>query len=156
MATGDQKSAPDAEVTFRAWAIARTPITDICSTRVATRLPRNATLPFMTYYRAGGAPLQQFSDVLIEEAIIPINCYAGRWGGNGNDPQPDYAQAYNLASKVQQSAFNESNEALTLSDGSKSFIYGFEIIDGISRIEETETGLGLYTITVGMTYRYDE
>ena len=48
MATGDQKSAPDAEVVFRAWALGRTPITNICSTRVATRLPRNATLPFMT------------------------------------------------------------------------------------------------------------
>ena len=156
MATGDQNSAPDAEVVFRAWALERTPITNICSTRIATRLPRNAELPFMTYFRAGGLPIDQFSDVLIEEAVIPINCYAGRWGGNGSDPQPDYAQAYSLAAAVQQAAFNESNAAITLSDNSKAFIYAFEIIDGISRIEETETGLGLYTITVGITYRYDE
>ena len=46
MVYGNQNSAPDAEVTFRAWAINRTPITNICGTRIATRLPRNATLPF--------------------------------------------------------------------------------------------------------------
>ena len=155
MVYGNQNSAPDAEVTFRAWCLDRTPITNICSTRVATRLPRNATMPFMTYYRAGGVPISQASQVLIEEAIIPVNCYAGRWGGDGNDPQPDFATAYSLASAVQQAAFNEENDPLTLSDCSKAFIYGFEIIDGISRIEETETGLGLYTITVGMTYRYN-
>lgn len=155
MVYGNQNSAPDAEVVFRAWAIARTPINNICSTRVATRLPRNAQLPFMTYFRAGGVPLDQFSEVLIEDAIIPISCYAGRWGGNGTDPQPDYAQAYSLAAAVQQAAFNESNNAITLSSGDKAFIYGFEIVDGISRIEETETGLGLYTITITMTYRYD-
>jgi hypothetical protein len=156
MAYGDQKSAPDAEVVFRAWALNRTPISNICSTRIATRLPRNAELPFLTYYRAGGIPIDQFSEVLIEEAVIPINCYAGRWGGNGSDPQPDYAQAYSLAAGVQQAAFNEGNALITLSGSANAFIYGMEIIEGISRIEETETGLGLYTITITMTYRIEE
>src|SRR6056300_792534 len=137
MAYGDQKSAPDAEVVFRAWALNRTPISNICSTRIATRLPRNAELPFLTYYRAGGIPIDQFSEVLIEEAVIPINCYAGRWGGNGSDPQPDYAQAYSLAAGVQQAAFNEGNALITLSGSANAFIYGMEIIEGISRIEET-------------------
>ena len=156
MVYGNQNSAPDAEVVFRAWCLERTDITDICGTRIATRLPRNAQLPFLTFYRGGGVPVFPRSDVLIEEAIFPINCFAGRWGENGTTAQADYAQAYSLAAAVQQAAFNESNDAITLSDGTKAFIYAFDILDGISRIEETETGLGLYTITVGMTYRYDE
>ena len=155
MVSNRQKSAPDAEVVFRAWAINRTPITDICSTRIATRLPRNATLPFLVFFRGGGLPVSPRSQVLIEEAIIPISCYAGRWGGDATDTNADYSTAYSLAAAVQQSAFNEENISLTLSDNSKAFIYGMEIIEGISRVEETETGLGLYTITIGMTYRYD-
>jgi hypothetical protein len=155
MVYNNQTSAPDAEVVFRAWAINRTPITDICSQRVATRLPRNATLPFLVFFRGGGLPVSPRSQVLIEEAIIPISCYAGRWGGDATDANADYSTAYSLAAAVQQSAFNESNASITLSDDSKAFIYGFDIVEGISRIEETETGLGLYTITVGMTYRYD-
>ena len=35
MVYGNQNSAPDAEVVFRAWALNRTPITDICSTNIA-------------------------------------------------------------------------------------------------------------------------
>lgn len=155
MVYGNQNSAPDAEVVFRAWALNRTPITDICSTNIATRLPRNATLPFLVFFRGGGLPVMPRSEVLIEEAIIPISCYAGRWGGDATDANADYSTAYSLAAAVQQAAFNESNAAITLSDNSKAFIYGMEIIEGIMRIEETETGLGLYTITVGMTYRYD-
>ena len=156
MVSNTQKSAADAEVVFRAWALARTPITDIVGTRIATRLPRDATLPFLVFFRGGGLPVSPRSEVLIEEAIMPMSCYAGRWGADATDANADYSTAYSLAAAVQQAAFNESNEALTLSDNSKAFIYGMEIIEGISRIEETETGLGLYTITVGMTYRYDE
>ena len=77
MVYGNQNSAPDAEVTFRAWAINRTPITNICGTRIATRLPRNATLPFLVFFRGGGLPVSPRSQVLIEEAIIPISCFAG-------------------------------------------------------------------------------
>ena len=155
MVSNRQKSAPDAEVVFRAWCLDRTAITSLCSTRIATRLPRNAELPFLTYFRAGGTPVFPRSEVLIEEAIFPVSCYAGRWGESGTTAQADYAGAYSLAAAVQEAAFNESNDPITLSDGSKALIYGFEIYDGISRIEETETGLGLYTISVTMTYRYD-
>ena len=54
MVYGNQNSAPDAEVRFRAWAINRTPITNICGTRISTRLPRNATLPFLVFFDMGG------------------------------------------------------------------------------------------------------
>ena len=50
MVSNTQKSAADAEVVFRAWALARTPITDIVGTRIATRLPRDATLPFLVFF----------------------------------------------------------------------------------------------------------
>ena len=45
-----QKFPPDAEIIFREWAVNNTAITNICSTRIATRLPRNATLPFLTFF----------------------------------------------------------------------------------------------------------
>ena len=37
---------PDSEILFRTWATSQSVITDIVSTRIATRLPSNATLPF--------------------------------------------------------------------------------------------------------------
>ena len=49
-ANSSQKFPPDAEIIFREWAINTTNITAVCSTRVATRLPRNATLPFLTFF----------------------------------------------------------------------------------------------------------
>jgi len=41
---------PDAEIIFREWAINTTDITNVCSSRVATRLPRNAELPFFNIF----------------------------------------------------------------------------------------------------------
>ena len=38
---------PDAEIVARKWALEQSIITDICSTNIATRLPRNASLPFL-------------------------------------------------------------------------------------------------------------
>ena len=45
-----EKFPPDGEIIFREWAVNNTAITNVCSTRVATRLPRNATLPFLTFF----------------------------------------------------------------------------------------------------------
>ena len=52
---------PDAEIVARKWALEQSIITDICSTNIATRLPRNASLPFLVMFRAGGALINPLS-----------------------------------------------------------------------------------------------
>ena len=87
-----QKVPPDAEIIARQWALSQTLITDICSTNIGTRLPRNADLPFLVMFRSGGALMNPRSDAHIQNALLPMECYAGRWGGSGNDkPFADYS-----------------------------------------------------------------
>lgn len=148
-----QKVPPDAEIIARAWALEQTPITDIVGTRVATRLPRDAGMPFLVLFRSGGALLNPRSEAHIQNALIPMECYAGRWGGNDDTAVPDYGEAMNLANTIIQSAFNYSNGYIQSSDGLKAKIYSFDIIQMPTRIEETATGLGRYSIALSMTYR---
>ena len=48
----NQKVPPDAEIIARAWALSQTPITDLVDTRISTRLPRDAGMPFLVLFRA--------------------------------------------------------------------------------------------------------
>jgi hypothetical protein len=146
---------PDAEIVARAWALQQTVITDICGTNIATRLPRGSQLPFLTLFRAGGALINPRSEAHIQNALIPMECYAGRWGGTGNDkPFADYNTAMSLANAVIQAAFNYSNGYITTSDSStRAKIYSFDIVQFPTRIEEVSTGLGRYSIALAMTYR---
>ena len=150
-----QKVPPDAEIVARQWALEQTIITDICSTNIATRLPRNANLPFLTLFRAGGALVNPRSDAHIQSALLPMEAYAGRWGGSGNDKAfADYGTAMSLANAVIQAAFNYSNGYITTSDSNtRAKIYGFEIVQFPTRVEEVSTGLGRYSIALAMTYR---
>ena len=150
-----QKVPPDAEIVARQWALEQTITTDICSTNIATRLPRNANLPFLTLFRAGGALVNPRSDAHIQSALLPMEAYAGRWGGSGNDKAfADYGTAMSLANAVIQAAFNYSNGYITTSDSNtRAKIYGFDIIQFPTRIEEVGTGLGRYSFTLAMTYR---
>jgi len=112
-------------------------------------------LPFLTLFRAGGALVNPRSDVHIQNALIPMECYAGRWGGSGNDkPFADYSTAMSLANAVIESAFNYANGYITTSDSTtRAKIYSFEIVQFPTRIEEVSTGLGRYSIALAMTYR---
>ena len=65
-----QKVPPDAEIIARQWALTQTAITDICSTNIATRLPRNANLPFLVLFRAGGNLMNPRSDAHIQKCFI--------------------------------------------------------------------------------------
>jgi len=144
---------PDAEIIFREWAVNITPITNVCSTRIATRLPRNADLPFLTYFVAGGDMLSPTSDAAISNATINLNAFAGRWGG-GNSSQPDYANAYALANAVAEGAFKTGKTIVhTASSDTKAVIYGFDVVQLPERVEETDTGLGLYRLSLNMYYR---
>ena len=149
-----QKVPPDAEIIARQWALTQTAITDICSTNIATRLPRNANLPFLVLFRAGGNLMNPRSDAHIQNALLPMECYAGRWGGSGNDkPFADYSTAMSLANAVIQAAFNYSNGYITTSDSNtRAKIYSFDIVQFPTRIEEVSTGLGRYSIALAMTY----
>ena len=150
-----QKVPPDAEIIARQWASSQTVITDIVGTNIATRLPRGSSLPFLTLFRAGGALINPRSDAHIQNALLPMECYAGRWGGSGNDkPFADYSTAMSLANAVIQAAFNYSNGYITTSDSNtRAKIYGFEIVQFPTRVEEVSTGLGRYSIALAMTYR---
>lgn len=150
-----QKVPPDAEIIARQWALSQTLITDIVGTNIATRLPRGSSLPFLTLFRAGGALINPRSDAHIQNALLPMECYAGRWGGSGNDkPFADYSTAMSLANAVIQAAFNYSNGYITTSDSNtRAKIYGFEIVQFPTRVEEVSTGLGRYSIALAMTYR---
>ena len=150
-----QKVPPDAEIIARQWALSQTIITDIVGTNIATRLPRGSSLPFLTLFRAGGALINPRSDAHIQNALLPMECYAGRWGGTGNDkPFADYSTAMSLANAVIQAAFNYSNGYITTSDSNtRAKIYGFEIVQFPTRVEEVSTGLGRYSIALAMTYR---
>ena len=150
-----QKVPPDAEIIARQWALSQTAITDIVGTNIATRLPRGSALPFLTLFRAGGALINPRSEAHIQNALIPMECYAGRWGGSGNDkPFADYSTAMSLANAVIQSAFNYANGYITTSDSStRAKVYSFDIVQFPTRVEEVSTGLGRYSIALAMTYR---
>ena len=150
-----QKVPPDAEIIARQWALSQIIITDIVGTNIATRLPRGYALPFLVLFRAGGALINPRSDAHIQNALLPMECYAGRWGGSGNDkPFADYSTAMSLANAVIQAAFNYSNGYITTSDSNtRAKIYGFEIVQFPTRVEEVSTGLGRYSIALAMTYR---
>jgi len=146
---------PDAEIVLRKWCLEQTIITDICGTNIATRLPRDANLPFLTLFRAGGALVNPSSDAHIQSALMPMEAFAGRWGGTSNDKAfSDYGTAMSLANAVVQAAFNYANGYITTSDSStRAKIYGFDIIQFPTRIEEVNTGLGRYSFSLAMTYR---
>lgn len=147
------KFPPDGEIIFREWAVNNTIITDVCSTRVATRLPRNAELPFLTFFVAGGDMVSPKGDAAIGNVVVQINAFAGRWG-SGSGSQPDYATAYQLANAVAEAAFKTAKTLVhTPTSETKAVIYGFEVLEMPSRVEETDTGLGHYQLSLSMYYR---
>jgi len=143
-------SLPDAEILARTWALSKTSITDIVDQKVATRLPQDADMPFLVITRLGGTPLS--GEALIDEALLQLDCYAGKYATNNTKGQPDYATAYNLASAVVAEAFDQSPEILTSSGGVSGKLSGFTIQNGPQRIDEPELGLARYTIDIVMIY----
>ena len=141
---------PDAEIMFRTWALAQSEISSLVSTRIATRLPNGATLPFLVVSQLGGSP--SADEALIYEANLFIDCYGGKYGSNNTKGQPDYAQAYDLASKTIANTFDATPKKYTSSGGESAIIHGFYSQAGPTRIEEPELGLARYNIEVVMIY----
>ena len=100
MPTTGQPVPPDAEIIFRKFLLGKTSVTDLVGTRIATRLPRDAEMPFITFQRAGGALVRPTSQVHLQSAIIPVQCFAGQWGGDGTTSAPDYGKAMEVANAI--------------------------------------------------------
>ena len=62
---------------------------------------------------------------------------------------------WELSNAVIQSAFNYSNGYISSDDTTplRAKIYGFQIMQMPTRVEETATGLGRYSIALSMMYR---
>tara|TARA_Y100001963_G_C6788267_1_gene454124 strand:+ start:4112 stop:4582 length:471 start_codon:yes stop_codon:yes gene_type:complete len=154
MPTTNQPVPPDAEIIFRAWLLSKTSITNLVGTRVATRLPRDAEMPFVTYQRAGGILLRPTSQVHMQSAIIPVQCFAGQWGGDGTTSAPDYGKAMEVANAIVKECFNMENEYVTTgTTTTRAKIVGFDIPQLPARVNEVATGLGRYDIGLAMMYR---
>jgi hypothetical protein len=154
MPTTGQPVPPDAEIIFRKFLLSKTSITDLLGSRISTRLPRDAELPFLVFVRAGGILVRPSSQVHVQSAILPCIAYAGQWGGDDTKANPDYGGAMELANTIIQECFNMENEYVTTEDSStRAKIYGIDIIQMPTRVEEIQTGLGRYDFSVGMTYR---
>ena len=141
---------PDAEIMFRTWTQSITAITDLVSTRVATRLPQGGTMPFLVLTQISGMP--SADEALIYEATLSIDAYAGKYGTSSSKGQPDYAGAYDLATTVIENAFDSKPKKHTATGGEVAIILGCNSISGPSRIEEPELGLARYNIEVVMIY----
>lgn len=141
---------PDAEILARTWALSKTSITDLVGTRVATRLPQDAEMPFLVITRLGGTPLG--GEALIDEAFLQLDCYAGKYATSNTKGQPDYANAYALANAVYAEAFDQLPEIYESSGGVTGKVSGFTIANGPQRIDEPELGLARYTIDIVMIY----
>tara|TARA_B100000029_G_scaffold382762_1_gene378078 strand:- start:381 stop:851 length:471 start_codon:yes stop_codon:yes gene_type:complete len=154
MPTTGQPVPPDAEIIFRDFLLSKTPVTNLISQRIATNLPRDAEMPFLVFVRAGGTLVRPSSQVHIQSAVLPCIAFAGEWGGDKTKSTPDYGGAMNLANVIIQECFNAENEyVVTDTTSTKAKVYGFDIVQMPTRINEVTTGLGRYDFGISMMYR---
>jgi len=138
------QSLPDAEIIARSWALSKTSITNLVGTKVATRLPQDAEMPFLVITRLGGTP--QAGEALIDEALLQLDCYAGKYATSDTKGQPDFANA------VYTEAFDQYPEIFESAGGVTAKVSGFTVANGPQRIDEPELGLARYTIDIVMIY----
>jgi|DEB0MinimDraft_4_1074332.scaffolds.fasta_scaffold07642_4 hypothetical protein len=141
---------PDSEILFRTWALEQSIITDQVSTRIATRLPSNATLPFAVINLMSSSA-ENIDSAPLWISMIEVSCYGGKYGSNNNKPNPDFASAFNLANAFVRSAFDFAGKKYTI-NGVESRLVGFNPIEGPYRIEDTDTELARYNVSIGMYY----
>lgn len=141
---------PDSEILFRAWALDQTIITDEIGTRIATRLPSNAVLPFAVFSLLGSGP-ENIDSSPLWIANIQINCYGGKYGANNSKATPDFASAFSLANAFVRSAFDFKQKKYEIT-GTDGIIYGFNPIEGPARLDSTDNELARYNVNIGMYY----
>ena len=141
---------PDSEILFRAWALDQTEITDIFGTRIATNLPSNATLPFAVV-NLQATTTENIDSAPIFGATFMIDIYGGKYGSDGTKATPDYAGAFSGASAFVRTAFDFKGKKYSIT-GTDGIIYGFNPIEGPFRLEDTDTNLARYNVSVSMFY----
>jgi hypothetical protein len=141
---------PDSEILFRTWALDQSIITDIVGTRIATRLPSNATLPFAVI-NLDSSMAENINSAPMWLAMIDVDCYGGKYGSDGTKATPDFAGAFSLANAFVRCAFDFTPKKYSIT-GTDGIIHGFNPIDGPSRLETTDNDLARYNISVGMYY----
>lgn len=147
---------PDPEIIFRQFLLDQTPITDLVGTRIATRLPAEPTLPFVVAMNNGSSVLDATSQTAINSSTMRINCFAGRWGGDGTKAEPDYSTASNVAQAIYKELFRQENIYVTTSGGTQAKIYSFNIVEAPTRVEEPDLLIANFSIMADMMYRYSE
>lgn len=154
MPTTGQPVPPDAEIIFRDFLLDQTEVTNLIGTRIATNLPRDAEMPFLVFVRAGGVLTRPTSQAHVQSALLPCIAFAGQWGGDNTKSVPDYGTAMQLANAVIKVCFNTENVYVsTNTTETKAKIYGFDIIQMPSRVDEVASGLGRYDFSIAMVYR---
>jgi len=141
---------PDSEILFRTWALEQSIITDQVSTRIATRLPSNATLPFAVINLMSSSA-ENIDSAPLWISMIEVSCYGGKYGSNNNKPNPDFASAFNLANAFVRSAFDFKQKKYEIT-GTDGIIYGFNPIEGPARLDTTDNELARYNVNIGMYY----
>lgn len=137
---------PDAEILVRQWAIQVPALQALLDNgdgtyRVATDLPNSPVWPFLTVFRAAGAP---DTDAELDIALMQWDCYAAR----GNT-RPDHETSSLLARTLVQ----ELRAAGGITIAGYGHIYGFTIIDGPRRIDEPTTGWARRKVDTFVAFR---
>jgi len=141
---------PDGEILARAWCLSKSSITDLVSTRIATNLPSEPTLPFLVITLVAGDMLD--GEALVGESDFQFDAYAGNWGGDNTKNKPDYGTAFNIVNTVLKEAHMQTPSTFTSSGNVSGYIYGFRA-GGIRRMDEEGIGLARYSFDATMTYR---
>ena len=141
---------PDSEILFIEWAMDQSVITDLLGTRMATRLPSNATLPFAVF-TLKSATAENVDSAPRWLASFDVDCYAGKYGSDGNKSVPDFGTAYSVANAFVRAAFDFTSKKYTIT-GTDGIIHGYNPIEGPFRVDDTDNELARYTISVGMYY----
>lgn len=133
---------PDAEVLAVQWAKSRPAIADIVGAKVATRLPKDPEMPWLTVFRVGGGVGS--GEALLDAPFFQWDCYAGK-----GEYSPDYETAYALAMTVLEEAHNFSGDV-----PGYGHILGFRVI-GLRKFqaEEQTTGWARYIVETTMLSR---
>lgn len=130
---------PQVEPLLIEWAKANTNLAAIHGGRVASRLPNNPPLPFLTVFRVTGSPEVGLP---IDQAFVQWDAYAGTAGAT-----PDYGVADVLALTL----INELRAAENLST-SFGWLYGATVLD-YGRVEADDLRWARYRIGALVTTR---
>lgn len=147
---------PDPEIVLRTLLLSKSSITDEIGQKVATKLPQNPSLPFVVIENQGNSLASDSSQAPINQCALGIFVYAGRWGGDGTKPEPDYATASRIANIIYKEMFRQARTEVLSAGNVNAVVYGTNIVIAPTRVEQRDIHVAQYQLTVDMIYRYTE